>query len=394
MRIYRRKFKDRNGQTKELKKWGIELRDHNGIKRRFAGFSDKAATEETGRNIQRLISFRSADLPPDSQLIRWIEKIPAKLRSRLAEVGLLDSSRLEASKLLEENIMDFEDSLHGKEKHIQQVSRTLRRIIEGCGFRFWSDVRVSDVETYLAERRKQGLSKRTIGLYAEVFGRFGRWMLKEGRISEAPVVVHCERAPRNYGRAFELDEFEKLLAAAFSGPVRKRLSGRLRYVCYIVGCETGLRRGELRSLTPASINFKSNTVFVGGEHTKNGEDAVQEFSTKTAGLLKELVAGKLPNVQLFPLPEHSSEMIQSDCKAAGIEVTDNTGRSLNFHSLRHSCGSFLTAANVHPRIVQGIMRHKSIDMTMNRYTHILRGQRRSAIEGMAKFVKRRAAESA
>lgn len=390
MRLYKPKFKNKNGQTKEVKKWWVELRDHNGVIRRFAGLTDKAATEETGRNIQRLISFRSANLPPDAQLVRWLEKIPVKLRNRLADVGLLDASRLEGSKLLEKSVMDFEGSLHGKEKHKQQVSRTLRRIIEGCGFRFWSDVRVSDVETYLAERRKQGLSKRTIGLYAAVFGRFGRWMLKEGRISEAPMVVHCERAPRNYGRCFELADFQKLLEAALSGPEHKGLSGRLRYICYILACETGLRRGELRSLTPASFNFRNNTVFCSGEYTKNSEDAVQEFSTKAAGLLKELVAGKLPNVQLFPLPEHSAEMIQSDCKAAGIEVTDNTGRSLNFHSLRHSCGSFLTAANVHPRIVQGIMRHKSIDMTMNRYTHILKGQRRSAIESLPDFTKRRA----
>lgn len=394
MRLFKPKYKDRHGQAKVLRKWWIEVRDHNGVLRRFAGFSDRVATEETGRNIQRLISFRSADLPLDAQLLGWLEKIPTKLRNRLVEVGLMDASRLAASKSLEEHLVDFEESLvmNAKEKHIQQLSRTLRRIIEGCKFRFWSDVKASDIEIYLDRRRKQGLSKRTVECYANIFRQFGLWMMREKRASEAPM-IHCEKAPRNYGRAFELDEFQRLLGATLSGPTRKRLSGHLRYICYVLACETGLRRSELRSLTPGSFNFKSNTVFVGGKHTKNGDDAVQEFSSRTAGLLKEFVANKLPNVQLFPIPEHSSEMIKADCKAAGIEVIDNTGRSLNFHSLRHTCGSFLAASNAHVKIIQGVLRHRDINLTMSRYTHILKGQRRSAIEGMANFIKRRVAEA-
>lgn len=391
MRLFKPKFKNKDGQIRELKKWWIEVKDHNGVIRRFAGLTDKDATEEIGRNIQRLISFRSANLPPDPQLVCWLERISVKVRSKIVELGLMDASRLAATKSLEEHIEDFEKSLvlHGKEKHIQQTLSMLRKIIEGCKFRFWSDIKASDIEVYFAERRKQGLSKRTVGYYAKAFRQFSKWMLKEKRITEVPV-IHYERPPRNYGRAFELDEFQELLKAALSGPVREGLTGNVRHVCYVFACETGLRRGELRSLTSASFDFKNNTVFVSGEHTKNGEDAVQEFSTKTARLLKEFIANKMLGVQLFPVPNRSSIMIKADCRAAGIEVVDNTGRSLNFHSLRHTCGSFLAASNVHPKIIQEVMRHKDINLTMSRYTHILRGQRRSAIESMSNFTKRRA----
>lgn len=401
MRLFKPKFKNKKGQQKEVKKWWIELRDHNGINRRFAGLTDKAATEEIGRNIQRLISFRSAYLPPDAQLVCWLENISVKVRSKIVEFGLLDESGLAATKSLEEHLVDFEESLilHGKEKHIRGTLSVLRKIVEGCKFRFWSDVRVSDIEIYLAERRKQdlskkglpkkGLSKKTVGYYAKAFRQFSKWMLKEKRITEAPV-IHYERAPKNYGRAFELDEFQKLLEVTLSGPERDGLTGYVRYVCYVIAVETGLRRGELRSLTPASFDFKGNTVFVSGEHTKNGEPAVQEFSLKTAGLLKEFIANKMPGVQLFPVPDRSSIMIKADCQAAGVKVIDHTGRSLNFHSLRHTCGSFLAASNAHPKVIQEVMRHKDINLTMLRYTHILRGQRRSAIESMSNFTKRRA----
>lgn len=391
MRLFKPKFKNKDGQTKEVRKWWLEVKDHNGVIRRFAGLTDRAATEEIGRNIQRLISFRSADLPPDAQLVNWLERISVKVRSKIVELGLMEESRLAANKSLLEHLEDFEKAsvLHGEEKYIRQTLSMLRKIIEGCKFSFWSDIKASDIEIYFAGRRKKGLSKRTVGYYAKAFRQFCTWMLEEKRIKEVPV-IHCERPPKNYGRAYELDDFQKLLEAALSGPEREGLTGYVRYVCYVIAVETGLRRGELRSLTPASFDFKNNVVFVSGEHTKNGEDAVQEFSAKTAGLLKEFIANKMPGVQLFPVPNRSSIMIKADCQAAGVEVVDNTGQSLNFHSLRHTCGSFLAASNVHPKIIQEVMRHKDINLTMSRYTHILRGQRRSAIESMSNFTKRRA----
>ena len=83
-----------------VSKWWIELRDHNEIIRRFAGFPDKTATEALGQQIQRLMSYKVAGLPPDPQMTRWLEQIPPKLQKRFIEVGLLDASRAEASKTL------------------------------------------------------------------------------------------------------------------------------------------------------------------------------------------------------------------------------------------------------------------------------------------------------
>lgn len=46
--------------------------------------------------------------------------------------------------------------------------------------------------------------------------------------------------------------------------------------------------------------------------------------------------------------------------------------------LRHTTGSLL-AAGVHPKVIQSIMRHSDINLTMSRYTHILRGQESEAV---------------
>ena len=141
----------RTGFSKKVSKWWIELRDHNEIVRRFAGFRDKAATEGLGQQIERMISYKVAGLPPDPQLSRWLEQIPAKLRKRFIDVGLLDASRAAATKPLREHIADFVKTVRSrsKEKHAKQTRSYLVRIMRDCGLNFWSDVRSSDIENYI-----------------------------------------------------------------------------------------------------------------------------------------------------------------------------------------------------------------------------------------------------
>jgi integrase len=80
-------------------------------------------------------------------------------------------------------------------------------------------------------------------------------------------------------------------------------------------------------------------------------------------------------------------MIQIDCEAAGIEVEKPDGKRLNFHSLRHTCGSYLAAHGVAPKVVMEIMRHKDINLTMSRYSHLLAGQKQEAVNKLPRFGK-------
>jgi integrase len=88
--------------------------------------------------------------------------------------------------------------------------------------------------------------------------------------------------------------------------------------------------------------------------------------------------------KLFKIPDKSSKMIQADCKTAGIDVENGRGK-LKFHTLRHSCGTFLASKGVHPKVIQEIMRHKNINLTMSRYTHTLHNQVADAISKISEF---------
>jgi len=142
--------------------------------------------------------------------------------------------------------------------------------------------------------------------------------------------------------------------------------------------ETGLRLEELSGLIPTSFNFSNCTVFVPGKQTKNDKSATQSITLETAELVKDLVKDKMPTDKVFHLTPHAPEMLRKDCKAAGIELENYKGKIV-FHSLRHTLATFLVNKGVDIKTVQTVMRHSKIEMTLEYYTHMLRGSKAEAV---------------
>jgi hypothetical protein len=114
---------------------------------------------------------------------------------------------------------------------------------------------------------------------------------------------------------------------------------------------------------------------------------VQPLRQDTAALLREFLKDKIPSTKAFgsrykQLTKRTSDVFKADLFDAGIPYIDEAGRYADFHSLRHTMGSLLAASGVHPKVAQSIMRHSDINLTMSRYSHVLRGQESEAIEGL------------
>jgi integrase len=56
---------------------------------------------------------------------------------------------------------------------------------------------------------------------------------------------------------------------------------------------------------------------------------------------------------------------------------------VDFHALRHTFITSLAAAGVHPKTAQMLARHSTITLTMDRYTHTLRGAEAAALASLA-----------
>ncbi len=176
----------------------------------------------------------------------------------------------------------------------------------------------------------------------------------------------------------------RLLAATCQGPERFGMSGPERALLYRVTLETALRRNELRSLKVSSFDFARNTVTVRAGYSKRRCEDTLPLRPETAAELQTFLAGKVPGVKAFGgtckhLTDKTAKMIEADLGGAGISYVGGAGRYRDFHALRHTCGSWLAAAGVHPKVIQEIMRHSDINLTMTRYGHTLRGQEAGAV---------------
>jgi integrase len=58
--------------------------------------------------------------------------------------------------------------------------------------------------------------------------------------------------------------------------------------------------------------------------------------------------------------------------------------NVRWHDLRHTCATLLLGRGVHPKLVQHLLGHASITMTLDRYSHWIPNMGRHAADGMDK----------
>ncbi len=155
----------------------------------------------------------------------------------------------------------------------------------------------------------------------------------------------------------------------------------------------------MRTLTVGSFDFGNRIVIVEAIDAKGKREDALTLRKDTAAILREFFKGKMPRVKAFggtgiKLTAYTGKMLKADLEdteirdAAGkivreaVPFVDAAGRYADFHSLRHTTGTLLAAAGAHPKVVQKIMRHTDINLTMSLYTHVLKGQESQAVDAL------------
>ena len=157
-----------------------------------------------------------------------------------------------------------------------------------------------------------------------------------------------------------------------------------RYLIYKVAVLTGLRRGEIESLTFDHLRLDGPTAFLSMKpsDTKNREavdvplraDLVDELrqwleiKKRSRAVLVINSAAVDRNERLFNVPASLVRCLNRDLAAAGIAKVDDRGRTVDVHALRHTFGTLLSKGGVAPRTAQQAMRHSNIRLTMKTYT--------------------------
>jgi integrase len=258
------------------------------------------------------------------------------------------------------------------------------------------------LQTWKSKKLKEGLSPTTVRTMHIVLHKALSDAIKLGLVTRNVCeMVSPPRKARQEMQVLSADQARTFLAAAVGEPDE---------ALFIMALATGMRRGELLGLKWQDISFQESVLCV--RRTLNrvptvlgeGAGSLVESEPKTAqsrrsivppGFAiealqrqKELQAGWKKNADtaweehgyvfttqlgryIHPnsLYRHFKELL----KKAGLP-------DIRFHDLRHSVASLLLSSGIHPKVVQEILGHSQISMTMDIYSHVLPTMHQDAMD--------------
>ena len=177
---------------------------------------------------------------------------------------------------------------------------------------------------------------------------------------------------------------------------------------YVLAVHTGMRRGELLGLQWGDIDLddtfptirvrrtltRKGTGYVLGEpKTKKSRrtvrltpQAVEVLRTHRARQAQEkLRMGSLYGDQSLVFAGNGGGLINpSNLRQRSFApLLERAGLPrITFHDLRHTCASLLFQKNVHPKLVQELLGHASVAITLDTYSHVLPGMGSEAADAI------------
>jgi len=234
-------FKRKKGRNEP---YLIQYLDHLGKRRTRKGYTDKGLTEELAGKLESEARLRSTGMIDPTQ-----ERIA---QQRASSIDL--------------HLSAFEESLSDNTpKYVSLTMSRVRKIVAGCGFVSLACLEPEAVQAFLRrQRQEEGLGHRTCNHYLQAIDGFCYWCVATKRLVANPLAgmerLNAAVDVRHPRRALTAEEVAKLVASArLSGKSIQCCSGEKRARIYLLSYLTGLRRGEIASLTPRSFDLKSET---------------------------------------------------------------------------------------------------------------------------------------
>ena len=232
------------------------------------------------------------------------------------------------------------------------------------------DIGVEKVEQYKGVALSKVAAKTVnnhLGVLGSLFSAATRW----GYCEVNPVrIVSRVRTPPNEFRFWEKDDSEAFLAVVLEQEPQW-------HPLFFCALHTGLRAGELFALTWADVDFRTNRLHVRRSWThghlgtpKSGRQRSIPLSDDLREVLLALKGCKGKGKRLvFEAPRggYLNRDMVKHVLWRGIERAEV--ERVTFHELRHSFASQLVIGGAPIKVVQELLGHADIKMTM-RYAHL------------------------
>ena len=383
-----------------------------------------------GKHVIRIGRIYSAKYKDVSGL--WVQKVTGtadrqeaqriankwEADARLRAEGVIDARAERASeqgKLSIDSVLDdyiaYLATKNGTEKHRSKTKAYIQEFQVSGEWKTVADIEAGSVTRHAQSLLAGNMAPRTVQARLTAVKGFTRWMVPNHWYTDALAGVKKPNpnADRRVERRMLLpDEWRWLETTTVNGPERQGMTGIERVTLYMLAIQTGLRVNEIASLTQGKLSLDDDQPYVRckAAGTKNKKPAKQYIDDELADRLREHVRLKTKAAKVFVFEDqlNVASMLRSDlAEARRAWIADAEGKreirrridddfltpvnaeneALDFHALRHTCGAWLAIAGVHPKIIQTVMRHGTITLTMDRYGHLFPGQDAGAVHKIA-----------
>ena len=247
------------------------------------------------------------------------------------------------------------------------------------------------IQHALADMERDGASARTRELAHAVLRAALNHAERLDLIRRNPIDhVDSPRVERKEMRVWSPEQVAAFLTVARTSPL---------YMLYRLALATGMRQGELLGLRWTDVDLPGARISVQSRmdavsrtleqpKTRRGRRSIPLSPSTVAELsaYQEAVAPKRPKYVLCNTRGgalRASNVYRRSfvplVRAAGVPL-------IRFQDLRHTAATLMLLAGVHPKVVQEILGHGTIGLTLDTYSHVLASIKADAPDATDRFL--------
>lgn len=287
--------------------------------------------------------------------------------------------------------------------YIRRRILVYKHIIPALGHFQLKMLKAQHVQKFYAQKLKENLSPGYVGNMHDVLNKAMKHAVKWGLVSSNVIGDVTPPKPGEHEvPILTRDQVQELLKKA-------QEHGLSAFITLAIA--TGMRHGEMLALRWQDIDFRERCLYVRRTVTRQGGYGFIEGEPKTRKSKRQII---LPEFVLKELKQHRADLENAKQKAGaawenndlvfpnreGKFLDDGTNLArfykvlesaglprMRVHDLRHNVGTLLMSMGVYPKVVQELLGHSDVAITLGLYGHAVPGMHDTAMDKWEGFLQ-------